>query len=207
MLRSPFVLPVLFFIIGHCLVGHKEERFLFPILNVLPLFIGWGLPGLIQYWQTSKKWVKYLIKGSLVFSVCLNVFLLVALVFTPYSQAIHFTYLLKKKFDARPVTIYCINQSPFETENGLQLVFYRKAIKNIELKKIHGIDSLLVLKDKEMYVSTTYNHTTDEEKLVLDRLGYKPVAYASKFLWDINGFLHTQNINTINDIWVLYKRE
>lgn len=208
MLRSPFVLPIFIFIIGHCMVGHKEERFFFPVLNILPLFIGWGLPGLVQYYRASKKWVVYLINGGLAFSVCLNVFLLVALIFTPYSQAIYFSYLLKKKFEASPAaTIYCIRQSPFETPSGLQLEFYRKAIKNIELKKINTIDSLQLLKGNDIYVSATYDHTTDEEKSLLDRLGYKPVAYASKFLWNINRFLHSRNINTINDIWVLYKKE
>lgn len=207
MFRSPFVLPVLFFIVGHCLVGHKEERFLFPILNILPLLIGWGIPGLIEYYQRSKSWMKYLLNTCLVISLCLNTFLLVTLVFTPYSQAIYFTYLLQKQFNNHLVRIYSIKQSPFETENGLQLVFYSKSIKNIEIIKIPAIDSLLALKGRDMYIAATYNHTTDEEKKLLDQLGYKPVTYASELLWNINVFLHSRHINTINDIWLLYKKE
>ncbi|HXB10283.1 MAG TPA: hypothetical protein VNW04_24335, partial [Puia sp.] len=53
-LRDPFTLTVVAFILGHCLVAHKEERFLFPVLNVLPLFFGWGLPGLIDWWWKQR---------------------------------------------------------------------------------------------------------------------------------------------------------
>ena len=42
---------------------------------------------------------------------------------------------------------------------------------------------------------------------MLDSLGYKPVRYSSKFLWNINEFLASKKLNTINDIWVLYKKE
>jgi hypothetical protein len=40
----------------------------------------------------------------------------------------------------------------------------------------------------------------------MDSLGYKPIEYGNKLAWNLNEFLMKKEINTINDIWVLYKR-
>jgi hypothetical protein len=41
----------------------------------------------------------------------------------------------------------------------------------------------------------------------LEKSGYRPVCYSSELLWGINEFLHSKDLSTINDIWVLYKKE
>ena len=101
----PLVASVIVFILGHCLVAHKEERFLFPVLNVLPIFVGWGLPGLLDWYRQRRKWLRQLLKGMAFFSIGLNGLLLAVLLFTPYSQSIYFTWLLKKNFANRQVTM------------------------------------------------------------------------------------------------------
>ena len=72
-------LTVMLFIIGHSLVGHKEERFMFPVLCIIPIMIGWGLPGLIELYSNSKKAIRFILKFLFIFSIGLNFLLLVLL--------------------------------------------------------------------------------------------------------------------------------
>ena len=204
-LDRPIVLSVVCFIVGHCLVAHKEERFLFPILNVLPIIVGWGLPGLLDWLGRQRDGVRKLIKGAAWFSVGLNAILLGVLLVTPYSQAIYFTWQLKKNFNGEPATIYSLGHTPFETEERLPFVFYESGVSNLQWKRLPVNDSLPAIGDRAVYVSTTYNQIGGRKEY-LDSLGYQAVFYSSNMLWGVNELLHSMKINTINDIWVLYKR-
>jgi GPI mannosyltransferase 3 len=204
-LDRPIVLSVVCFIVGHCLVAHKEERFLFPILNVLPIIVGWGLPGLLDWVKRRREGVRKLIKGTAWFSFGLNTILLGVLLVTPYSQAIYFTWQLKKNFKGEPATIYSLGHTPFETEERLPFVFYESGVSNLRWKRLPVNDSLPAVGDRAVYVSTTYNQIGGRKEY-LDSLGYEAVFYSSDMLWGVNELLHSMKINTINDIWVLYKK-
>ncbi|HVS95043.1 MAG TPA: hypothetical protein VHE54_01110 [Puia sp.] len=202
----PIVTSVVFFILGHCLVAHKEERFLFPILNVLPIFVGWGLPGLLDWYRRRGRGAARWLKGMAVFSIGLNGLLLAVLLFTPYSQAIYFTWLLKKDFGGRPATIYTLGHSPFQTGERLPYVFYQNGVRNLSWKKVPSEDSLIGVSDKATYFSATYNDLKDRPGLP-DSLGYEKVIYSSRLLWRINELIGSMKMNTINDIWVLYRKK
>jgi phosphatidylinositol glycan class B len=205
-LDRPIVLSIVFFIVGHCLIAHKEERFLFPILNVLPIIIGWGLPGLLGWIARQRDGVRKGIKGVAWFSVGLNVVLLAVILVTPYSQAIYFTWQLKKNFKGQPATIYALGHTPFETEERLPFVFYESGVSNLRWERIPANDSLSAIGGKAVYVSTTYNQIGTRPKY-LDSLGYEAVFYSSRMLWGVNELLSSMKMNTINDIWVLYKKK
>ena len=205
-LKDPFALATIFFIVGHCCVAHKEERFLFPILNILPIVIGWGLPGLIAWWWRQGKGMRRFFNGILGFSVALNAFLLILLMFTPYSQAIHFTSQLKRNFGENPVTIYTVYRNPFETEHRLPFVFYRQGAQNLQFRRLGPDDSVRLMPVDAEYLVTTFDRIKGQQGF-LDSLGYRRVLYSSRFLWSINTFLDEQKINTINDIWVLYQKK
>ena len=202
----PIVVSVLFFILGHCLVAHKEERFLFPVLNVLPIFVGWGLPGLLDWYRSRRRGPRRWLKGMAGFSIGLNGLLLVVLLFTPYSQAIYFTWLLKKNFAGRPATIYTLGHSPFQTGERLPFVFYQQGVRNLTWEKLPSEDSLIGVSNKATYFSATYNDLKDRPGLP-DSLGYEKVIYSSRLLWRVNEFIGSKDMNTINDIWVLYRKK
>jgi phosphatidylinositol glycan class B len=205
-LRHPFTGAVVFFILGHCLVAHKEERFLFPVLNILPLLIGWGLPGLIDWWWRQKPGMRRVFNSLLGFSVGLNLFLLSVLLFTPYSQPLYFTSLLKDNFDGRPVTIWSVSRTPFETEHRLPFVFYRQSVPNLHFQRLGPDDSVRLVPANAEYVAGTFDQLKGKLGF-LDSLGYRRVFCSSRLLWGINEFLDSKGINTINDIWVLYRKQ
>ena len=202
--RQPLVFAVVFFIVGHCLVAHKEERFLFPIVNVLPIIAGWGLLSFSIYYQHAQKGIRSLLRGVAYVSIALNVLALIVLPINPYSQSIEFSRKLTNTFKGSQATVYCLARTPFETESGLPLTFYRKNSPTINLVKFHNADSAKFLKNA--WLVTTYNDAKDKLPLI-DSLGFKPQFYSSSTLWNLNQFLQQKDINTINEIWVLYRKD
>ncbi len=205
-ISHPVFITVLLFIIGHSIIGHKEERFLYPVFSALPLIVGWSLPALIHYYNTCKKWIARLIRIALLITIVVNTLLLLLFTFIPYAQTVDFGRSLKERFKHKTVEIYCLYRTPLETMSAVPMVFYQKGVKNLHLKKISTPDSLRYLTTSGTYIATTFNEIKPN-LLMMDSLGYKPVAFSSKILWNINQFLHARKKPTVNDAWVLYKKE
>ncbi|GAB3941146.1 hypothetical protein GCM10028805_03920 [Spirosoma harenae] len=203
--RQPIGFAVVFFVLGHSLVGHKEERFLFPILNVLPVIAGWGLASFIDYYRQTNMPIRNGIKGVFYVSVALNTFVLILLpILNPYYQTIAFGRKLTDAIKQDNPTIYCLTRTPFETENHLPLTFYRRNAARINLVRITNADSARYLKNA--WLATTYNDAKNKLPL-FTKLGFKPQFYSSTILWNVNKYLASKKVNTINEIWVLYKKE
>ncbi|MBS1606408.1 MAG: hypothetical protein JST42_27370 [Bacteroidetes bacterium] len=205
-LSDPLSLPVLLFILGHCIVGHKEDRFLFPILSIMPVLVGWGLPDLLRWYETRRAAFRKWIKGIAVFSLGLNLVVLVLFFFTPYCQALHFSWQLKKEFKGAPVEIYTVPRSPLETDGHLPFVFYQEGARNFTWNKLGVVDSLRYVSPRPEYITTTYNDIKDRKQF-LDSLGYERKLSSSRILWGLNTALQSVGINTINDVWVLYQKK
>lgn len=200
-------LCVAVFFIGHSLVGHKEERFMFPVLCVLPVMAGWGIAALSAYLKRTKKMIPFVFQFLIYFSAVLNSLLLVLLLLNPYSQNIRFTSKLYRYFEDgnRQATLYCLNRIPFETESGVPLVYYSRAFHHLQVTRI-GAEDVSSLPAGAEYLATTFDQGV-RIMPALDSLGFKPVFYSSRLLWQFNKFLYSKRIHTINEIWVLLKRE
>lgn len=201
-IKHPLVLPVLFFAIGHSLVGHKEERFMFPIINILPIIIVLNIKPLLNTFNSSKAFLKFGFRGIIWFSTILNFLLLVLFMGIPYAQTLSFASKLNNsEINGK---IVCIERSPVETESLAPFIFYSNSMQQVSFAKIKNTDSLFTQTHLPTFVATTFNQSKDYFKQI-DSLGYKPIEYSSAFLWNINLQLQQKKANTINDIWVLYK--
>lgn len=203
---NPVFLSVAVFIFLHSLVGHKEERFMFPIFNAMPLLIGWSLPALLGFYQKAKPFARKFLKFLTWFTIVLNTLLLLAITIVPYSQTIRFSEKLKNKFHNQPVDLYTLGQTPFQTPSRNPMVFYKNGAPEINLKRLSTLDSVILFNSSIKYLATTFNEIKDKHHS-LDSLGYRPVMYSSDLLWGVNELLDKKKINTINEIWVLLKKE
>ncbi|HLG39422.1 MAG TPA: hypothetical protein VI461_07125, partial [Chitinophagaceae bacterium] len=201
-------LTAMAFIVVHCLVGHKEERFMFPVLFILPVWIGWGLPSFVNYYSACKKIIRYFIKGLLIFSVAINFLVLILLISNPYSQSIHFTEQLNIRFNKEGIqTRICyFKRSPFETPAKSPYIFYQRYFTNTQMIRFNDPDSIKLTEGNNIYIAATFDEIVNHRKMI-DSLGYKAVFYSSTLLWQINEFLYSKKLHPINDIWVLYKKE
>lgn len=202
LLKHPLVLSTLFFIIGHFLVGHKEERFMFTIINVIPIVIALNASS-FNFLYNDFKW-KSAVKPVLAFSLLLNFLLLVLFTFNPYSQTINFDNKISCNNNLKNSTIFCYSRNPLQTESHLPLTFYQQAFGTINFINTNHLDSIAKLPTKTVFLAATFNDLADSFSKI-NSLGFKPVLYSSKMLWGINEFLLSKKINTLNDIWVLYK--
>lgn len=204
-LKHPLVLSVLFFIIGHCLVGHKEERFLYPIFCVVPIIIGFQLNDYINYVNKQKGIFKYLFSFIKYFGIALNCFLLVVFSFTPYSQTVFFSSKLNDSFKEKSTEILFVDRSCLQTESHLQMKYYEESMNKIKFIKVNNIDTISNFINNKYFI-TTFNQLDDTSFKVLKKLGFKPKMSSSMLLWNLNIYLKKRQMNSINDIWMLYER-
>lgn len=195
-INHPIIISLLFFIVGHFLIAHKEERFLFTIINLIPFVLAFGGFKFLYSEHQFKKYIKILLSISLV----LNFALLILFIITPYSQSVHFLKSFKQYFKQEKHQVYYHIRKPIETESKLPLTYYSSVLNNIEF--INLSDSTNKNAQPEWLVST-FNDLRDHNLNPIN-IGYTPVLYSSTMLWSINKFLQKKNLNSINDIWVLY---
>ncbi|MFY8128462.1 MAG: hypothetical protein ACOVMM_08780 [Chitinophagaceae bacterium] len=201
--NNVFVLTVLFFVVGHSLISHKEQRFMFPAIMAMPFIVATALGKVAELYYHTKTIIKYTFRVCVWLSFILNFIILILFMFVPYAQTLNFASELNKKYKQQTIT--CLQRSPLETESLAKCVFYSTNLNGVSYQKISTNDSLLHQKQLPKYVATTFNQVKNDFKM-LDSLGYKPVEFGNKFAWKLNQFLMSKEINTINDIWVLYQR-
>ena len=208
--RDPYVLATVFFIIGHCLVAHKEDRFLFPVFGVLPLIVGYVLPDYQGWYERLSSLKRRSFQGMFIFSLLLNAFALAVFMIIPYSQGIEFGRRVNKYFSDTdtPVYVYSQRRTPFQTSSLNHLAFYQEPLnENVQFWQVRRfpVISEQDLQAGDTYLCTTYNdlhrNTTDPRKAAR----YTPVFYSSKLLWDLNEWLRGKGVNTIDEIWVMYR--
>jgi len=204
-----YVLCTFFFVLAHALVGHKEDRFLFPIFGLLPLLCGYALEEIKPVYEKRPNWLKGLMKGTLAFSLVLNFLLLILFLFIPYAQGIHFGKMVHDHFrdQDKPLKIYCLERDPFYTESKNDMVFYRQAMNpNIHFVTHKRLKPLMdSMGNQPFYLLTTYNdlHGDSTDAALLAHL--KPAMTSTGLIWSLNEFLGKKGMNTINEIWAMYR--
>lgn len=207
--RHLLFITILFYFLFHCLVGHKEERFMFPILAVFPVIMGWGIPLFSQYYKTCKNGIRIFFKSVIAFSIVFNTLLLYVLMFhNPASQLIGFTSYLDNflRNSSAPSNIYCAVRNPLFTSFGGPLTYYSTAFQKNALTVINDIDSIRHLPEKNTYLATTFD-VFKKNQLLIESLRFKPVYYSSGLWWKFNELYSRKKGKGLFETWVLYKRE
>ncbi len=112
--RHPVTLATAPFFLVHCLIGHKEMRFLYPLAPFLPLAFadGWGKLGL-------GNWKSQVAKGLL----GLNGILLIYFSSIPCKNPSVFQEYVSRRFGQGSLTLYATSPDPMK--DVLDIYFYR----------------------------------------------------------------------------------
>lgn len=131
-------------IVIHFIIPHKEVRFLFPLVNFLPLVIIRGLfePMSGDPSGTAKSWLTRTLTIVIVF---LNaVALLMVTLSPPQSGRIRITKYIQDHYAATNVTLYCTGtDNLFEPHPFIRQSYYElPSVTSIEFRNVYDIDSI-----------------------------------------------------------------
>ena len=208
--KNPYAVAMLFFVVGHSAVGHKEERFVFPVLFFMVYLAGEAYRSSVGTQRLlSKLWTNkfygWLIKGGVGFSIIINVLFVILLAIEPYKQPVKFIKKINEQFTEPRQEIYSYKQSPYRTESNLDYHFLSE-------NKLH----FTIIKDKASFLATLsqpsnhpkyytikYEDAMNDglESLVQNRNG----IVSSEWIWSFTNWLGGKYHVYIPDIWLLSK--
>ncbi len=158
--KNIFVWTLIPFIVVHSLIGHKEPRFLLPIIKFVPFIVLFSFTLIKNY-----KPVINFATSKLAFYIIMitNSILTAAYCFTPadYSTGvmnyIYHTYPEKEK-----VILNCLGDNPYESY-GLYNHYYRP--ENLKWQKVKNLSQIKLKEGEETLV------ITNNKKVIKDTMG------------------------------------
>lgn len=156
------------FLIGHFVVGHKEMRFMFPMLFGFIYLAAIG----IDYFLVNRKFEKTL-RFLFIFSVVINTPLLIVKMLTPAQEAICYYKYLYNYSSKKEIVLLCNEKNIYDLV-GLQANFYKSS--NIKC---------IVLND-DMKISDYLNKYKPDSILQLERnitAGNKFAGYKNETIY------------------------
>lgn len=144
------------FLLAHFVTGHKEMRFLFPVIFA---FIYLAAVGIDIFFNTGK-YVK-LIKPVFIFCIVINIPLLLAKMFTPAQEAVDCYKFLYSYAGKKNITLYCPEKNVYEVV-GLPVSFYKSPdVKTVVLKNEEEFYNYLSNKQPDTAYFFNENLTAD----------------------------------------------
>ena len=207
--KNPYAVAMLFFVVGHSAVGHKEERFVFPVLFFMVYLAAeayrssMGTQAFISTLWTNK-YYGWLIKGGVVFSIMINVLFVILLAIEPYKQPVKFIKTINEEFKEQPQQeIVSYKQSPYHTESNLDYHFLSENKLNITVikEKEAFLAALNRSSGGTKYYTIKYEDAMNDglESLVQDKKG----IVSSGWIWSFANWLGRKYHVYIPDIWLL----
>ncbi len=120
------------FLLVHFMLGHKELRFLFPIIGLLPVIV-------IQAFEVIQEIIKKDIISSKITKWCMKIFfianfiLILFVILQPADNQISLYKTVYEKYP-QPTNFYYVNQNPYN--RAIEIKFYTR--RNLTVKKMEG---------------------------------------------------------------------
>jgi GPI mannosyltransferase 3 len=176
------LLPFLFI---HFIIGHKEIRFLFPLIGFIPVIVIKSTEIIQERWKVAiyeLKPVKIFVK--LFWTV--NIIFLIIIAFTPADGQISLYRKVYSGYNS-PTTLYYTNDNPYN--RVLDINFYKR--EDLEIVKIDSIGKLDIKAGRKQLFAT-------KDKNILNDLGtQKKLVYSSFPDWirifNINNWMERSN--------------
>lgn len=205
---KPFAGAMSFFIIGHSLIGHKEERFLFPVLLFLVPMAAMAYRdrldknGWIERAWNGKGWKKGLLRTGLYFSVAINLLVVMFLSLEPYKQPVKFINVLNRSLMGKECDIVCFGQSPYQTESRLVYHYLSGQQQRCMVynDKAGFLKALSAPHGRKTYYAIKYEDAMNNglRNLVAGKTG----IVSSAFVWRLANWLGDRFGIYLPDIWL-----
>jgi len=144
-----FTWAIIPFVLVHFLIGHKEIRFLFPMAFFFIYLAAKGFEGFTVKHQFAKA-----VKLLLIFSLGLNMLLLVFMAFTPSQVNIKYFHFLYNYSTEKEAVLLCKEKNPYELayanfnfyqSPNLECIVLKDDAEIAEYLETHQPDSILFL--------------------------------------------------------------
>ena len=146
----------------HLLIGHKELRFLFPLVNILPfvLVLSFQVMKEDARFYRIKTRVKNYKKLIMYTFLIINTVLLMIVCFKPADMHIYLYQYVYNHYDSEDTELLYVNKSPFHAR-AVPVNFYRK--KNMKLIKFKNTKALVnyARQTEKIYLFTTEKPALD----------------------------------------------
>jgi phosphatidylinositol glycan class B len=162
------------FLLIHFIIGHKEARFLFPIIGFLPIIIIKVLEIIQEKWHKTfleNKFVKFTAKSFWI----ANIIALLIIIFKPADNQISLYKKLYTDYNT-PTTLFYIEDNPYH--RILDINFYKR--KNLDIIKINSVSEINSDVNRKQLFVTKDRNTVDEIKM------QKKLVYCSFPDWIYN---------------------
>jgi phosphatidylinositol glycan class B len=179
------------FLVIHFIIGHKEIRFLFPIIGFLPIIIVKSVVIIQERWKVAfyeLKPVKIFVK--LFWAV--NLIFLIIIAFTPADSQISLYRKVYSDYES-PATMYYIADNPYN--RVLDINFYKRA--DLEIVKIDSVGKLDFIAGRRQLFATK------DKNILNDLKTRKRLVYSSFPDWirifNVNNWMARTNC------WYVYE--
>ena len=189
--KNPIVWTILPFLVVHFIIGHKEMRFLFPIIGFLPIVVIKSLELIkknhFKTLLTNRPFLIFM-KGFFI----VNFLLLLIVTFQSADGQIGLYQSIYSKYKT-PTTLFYVDRNPYDRVLNIQ--FYKR--KNLEILQAESIDSIEDQFGKtNLIVFTNHNIPSGFDK-------NNRLVYSSFPVW-INKINFYNWVDRIN-IWYVYE--
>lgn len=204
--KNPYALGTLFFIVGHSIIGHKEERFIFPVILIMVYLAAEAydkFPALAA--KAKAVWRNphygWFIRVACYLSFILNIMVIILLSAETYKQPVMFIEKFNNQL-LKNEQVISFKQHPYNTESGLRYAF---------LSQNKYDDRIQVIDNKEKFIETLQQYPDFKYCILLadarqNKLEYllenRHAIVASSFVWLAGNWL-AKNFNIIiPDLWI-----
>lgn len=179
------------FLVVHLLIGHKELRFMFPVIYFLPLCVTVTFQYVTQKYNVS--YSNSFISRILIYSFSLaHLTVLLIVMFKPADSYIGLYEKIYNQY-AGPTVLYYENENPYN--RVLDIHFYKRA--NLCIRKVNTLNDIALPADTTVLVATTQNNIDETVNLP------HTCVYASLPNW-VNHFNYN-NWLARTKIWHVYE--
>ncbi len=192
------------FVVAHFFIGHKELRFLYPLLLLLPLCFTVVYSDLQKSLLLKKLLQNTILKKIIYLLLALNLIVLIIMCFKPADELISlYKCIYNKSLDKNSKMIIVGDENPFlRGGKKLEISFYKsKTLSFIHIENDAALNDSLLTSDTSNYFLAIKNfngsHANGDQSLKFTEIYKTYPAWVSKF--NINNWMSRTNT------WMLFE--